>query len=289
MKRTGSPIIKIAAATSMVVFSLGAAFAGSAAWFNSVSSLAQDVNQMAVESLDGNFSSLKIYNSIFADKNDYYFSKTASQTVEVDSWKDFTLKDYVALTMDTYSPLDPYQPIMMVIEYTDVIQVGSSATLKINATTPINYFVGDTLGDKTGKALAYDNNPLSSIVHSYSFSAPNANYLSNTYSGTYNQQDVYHIAAKKVNQVEGLENFQNKRFVDLTAQNHFSSSVDFFDSSVKSGDYTIKQVIIIIDYYQDALEYIYNEYLGEDVLDGYEFDQGGDHTIRFKCDWKVVL
>ena len=121
MKRTGSPIIKIAAATSMVVFSLGAAFAGSAAWFNSVSSLAQDVNQMAVESLDGNFSSLKIYNSIFADKNDYYFSKTASQTIEVKSWKDFTLKDYVALTMDTYSPLDPYQPIMMVIEYTDVV------------------------------------------------------------------------------------------------------------------------------------------------------------------------
>ena len=288
MKRTGSPIIKIAAATSMVVFSLGAAFAGSMAWFNSVSSLAQGVNQMAVESLDGNFSSLKIYNSIFADKDDYYFSKTASQTIEVDSWKDFTLKDYVALTMNTYSPLNPYQPIMMVIDYTDVIQVGSSATLKINATTPINYFVGDTLGDEN-KALAYDDNPLSSIVHSYSFSAPNANYLSNTYSGTYNQQDAYHIAAKTVGQVEGLEDFQNNSFVDLSAQNHFSSSVDFFDSSVKNGNYDIKQVVIILDYYQDALEYIYNEYLGEDVLDGYVFDQGGDPTIRFKCDWQVVL
>ena len=44
MKRTGSPTVKIAAATSMVVFSLGAAFAGSMAWFNAVTAQGTGAN-----------------------------------------------------------------------------------------------------------------------------------------------------------------------------------------------------------------------------------------------------
>ena len=72
-----------------------------------------------------------------------------------------------------------------------------------------------------------------------------------------------------------------KSFVDMSQQpeSDFNQNINpLFESSSAT-----KYVAVIIDYFSDAIEYIYSSFLGDSVLESY------DSILRFICDWQMEV
>ena len=70
-------------------------------------------------------------------------------------------------------------------------------------------------------------------------------------------------------------------FVDMSQQpeSDFEQSIDpIFESNSDT-----KYIAIIVDYYSDAIEYIYSSYLGDAILESY------DSVLHFICDWTMEV
>lgn len=72
-----------------------------------------------------------------------------------------------------------------------------------------------------------------------------------------------------------------KSFVDLSQQpeSSFNKTVD----SIFESNSATKYAAVIVDYYSDAIEYIYSSYLGDAVLQSY------DSILHFICDWTMEV
>ena len=72
-----------------------------------------------------------------------------------------------------------------------------------------------------------------------------------------------------------------KSFVDMSQQpeSDFDQIIDpLFESNSAT-----KYVAVIIDYFSDAIEYIYSSFLGDSTLESY------DSILRFICDWQMEV
>ena len=73
------------------------------------------------------------------------------------------------------------------------------------------------------------------------------------------------------------------RFVDVDNE---AESTSFKNEAVwadfTSG--TVKYVAVVIDYYVDAIEYIYSTFLGD-----YTLEISYDYLIYFMCDWSLEV
>ena len=81
--------------------------------------------------------------------------------------------------------------------------------------------------------------------------------------------------------LEGGQNFVD--FIDVTDDDYeidFEQDITIYSSSNRH----IKHVALVIDYYPEAIEYIYQTFLGDDTL-----DNTFEGILHFICDWTMEI
>lgn len=279
--------LKIAAMTSVVIFTLFAVFSGSVAWFNTMQALSNDTSDMAV-GLVGDLESIDIYSTTSADADGYVFSQTPIQQIRVTSWADGNASfqarsgsgDWISYSScpaidmnpdvvidnlemdDPFSPLSPYHPLMFVCTYREEIDA-SKNNVRVYAETS-HSFLADAVTPAgapiAGEAIQATGNPLSSFIHTYSKGYD----LSTSVDFSYGTED--------------LEAMQHSSFATLNGNNApiFDANPTFFYDAENN----VKKVAIIFEYNFPVIEYIYFKNVGLPVL---------DDVITATCDWRLYV
>ena len=279
MERKERKTIKLVAATSCCLFSLVAAFAASFAWFSNNLNVKNNGMQLTVETLQSSFSKMTLHKYLGESNNNLLFNKEASGKFEYNFITGETT--YTGTSADAFmgrfSLMEPRHPFLALIEYSSIITADSGNNrISIHGDTE-HYFIG-ALNSETGtfyEELNASGNPLSSIVR---FSSSSYTSLS---TGSITVEDTnyatYNFATPNSWQhFVDIEKAPDGSLV-YDEEDGWNPSKTFFEAT--SGN--IKYIAIIFDYYDEALEYIYNIYLGNEFLER--------DIIPFSCDWKMVI
>ncbi|MCR5491981.1 MAG: hypothetical protein K6F32_07635 [Bacilli bacterium] len=281
----------------MCVFLLFSVFAGSIAWFNVTQAATNNANEMGIGTINGCLSSITFHNflsktrdSTSGDPTSFTFDSTASGTITYDwSAKDATFtatsEGDTSIALNTYEPLDKEQPLLLIFHLDQAYEAGNG-TISISATAEGDGFIGEKNADATPK---YDLDSsdviyktvsdvnyywLSSVVQFY-----NISFEDDSLSYTYALTSDYATSAS----LPLLESSESK-FTTADNENDtcsFSNTASLYSST--SGD-TVKNIGVVIDYYPDAIEYIYSTYLGNSVL-----ETTYDGYMNFWCDWSTEV
>lgn len=295
--------LKIICATSVALFSLLSVFMGTMAWFTANrmhKGITDDIN---VVTQSGMFKQLSFHKLVSDPYDDtlYSFNQTSVGTIKCTNWKEKTIKytptdpSVPKVQMDRYSILEHRHPMLLLIELDKAYDV-SEFDIILTAFTDTIGFVGDReLKEAETLVLTETGNPLSSIVHFATYAYTEAAF--NATKGTYSSTSVYQfpkpVEENKAQAIKG----DYKAFAEFEVNDELGEliDVDFYDEfdlynstvdsamNVKTNTETkteIKYLPIIMDYYDSALEHIYNTYLGEDILEA---------DLAYTWDWELRL
>ena len=273
--------MKIAALTSILVFALGAAFAGTAAWFSAITAVDQGGNSFPVKPMSGKFKSMTVYplNTEASDLSKMVFDVSETSYVEratVSNWdsKTVTYSKNREFQMGTYDLLWPTHPILLVIHFDELVTPSAGEPLQIQGESIVNEYLGsvnsltghDTI--KVDRGLSKDSFfPLSSAIETFSTSYDEDEFDAlidgnDQVTYTYTQRDAFQKSA-----------FVSFTFEDGRAKDpQFHQKPTFF--SATSG--SIQDVAIILDYYSTAIEFVFSNFLGTEEM-------------AFACDWTTVV
>ncbi len=279
--------LKIIAATSMCVFSLFALFSGTIAWFNVTQAATNNANQMGINAVT-ELEYIKIYRSTSATSEGYTFSETPIQTIFADRangmpelkfrsddsepWASYTSAAMVNMnpdiivdsvpTEDPFTPLSPYHPLLMVIEYRSELTTTENAAT-ITAETS-HAFIAPSV-DTNGSALPAEGirasgNPMSSFIKTYAQGYDSATAVDFSYT------------------TAELSAMQSGAFATLNDSGNpvFNNNPTFFSENTNP----VKKVAMIFEYNPTMIDYVYYYYVGETVL---------DETIATVCDWTLFI
>ena len=143
-KKTLKSPLKILAATSVTIFSLLSVFTSTAAWFDSQRNLKNGGDNFEVQNLSLDFSSLTLYRAAAISRTDMYFELTEDSYIERLTINESTGElesenNITSLQMGEYTLLDPHHPILMLIEYKEVLTASIDRQVKVvGETNPTN-------------------------------------------------------------------------------------------------------------------------------------------------------
>ena len=316
--RTNKNTLKIIAATSMAIFTLASVFTASFAWFlsNKVQQLDSDGDNFKVGVADGRLSKIyfhKFHNKVLnnGELASYSFEKDYCGSITYD-WSSDTgtyipvVEGDTTIELGKYEPFDPYHPLLLVFELNNQYTMEENE-FNIRAKTTIDGFLGARNNDNSPKYNLNTNGvyidsktetvdqetvttyyyALSSIADFYcmdhTLSAFNtmktADYL------TYNVSDLESRDTVK----EKKEEDEKKKYADLAftevdndeETSSFNKTPLLYTSEEGA---SVQYISLIIDYYPDAIEYIYSTYLGNTTL-----EDTYDGVLHFACDWKMEI
>ena len=262
--------LRILAATSVAIFSLLSVFTATAAWFDSTRSFDNGANQMNVNTTV-EVESITIHQALKATANDYYFNQNAAATYAPGQSKGSGLPMDPA--EDPFSPLEPYHPVLMVINYRQSIDVATSGQVKVDATTDQG-FVCKIQDQPSSQSLVQNGNPLSSIVDFFSLPYDASTALP-TGTTTIAEQQVtaYHYTPSEIK--TGNWTTSHFAYMDATTA-HFRQNINL--CTVTTG--SVKKIAVVMEYSEDVISFIYGQYIGADVL---------DNNVGFSCDWTLYV
>ncbi len=305
----------------MAIFSLMACFTATYAWFNAVKNKSFGVDNFGVVAVDTSVTAISVHQFLGTsdDGNSYCFNPTPDHSIV---WDDGSGTDSTGFTMDTYSLNDPHHPVLflfavsgisqvidLVTDYSylandepestkedvanydaliagtyvnnDIIQVDND-NRHGGSKTKYKYVVpseGDPYFEMVWIDIALNNNPLSSIIVSHYFlfeDDPSDN------EGTYQKQN------KVINEVStsclpidvsGFLDSNSASFVEFDGNNvNFNKRVKLFDGDISG----MTHIGIVVDYFNESLEYIYSFFLGHDALNN-------ENGLHFRCDWTMEI
>lgn len=251
MGKTLRSPLRILAATSVAIFSLLAVFTSTAAWFDSTRNLNNGANEMQIRETDA-FNSVSLYEAVYADKDNYYFSSTpvasSSQAIPM------------GVGDSPFKSDDPYHPILLIVEYTSAVDEAY-----VFASTNSS-FICDTATEVSRNPLTQaEGNPLSSIVRFYS-----NGFASAIPTTTYEGNGAYHFTVSSLTSA-----WTNQSFVTPSGT---SMSFNGRPCLYYSGETQVNRVAIIIEYNVDAINFISSYYMGNELL---------NEDISFVCDWTL--
>ena len=310
MKRIGSTNMKIIAATAMTVFSLFAATIGVFAWFTGKIQDSKNADEFEVTINSGRFKNLYFhqYSSVVIDQTtlkptSYTFNSSWYGKISYD-WNTGTAS-YSGNTviMDDYTPLDFSRPILLVFELNDAYQLTNAGEISIEASTEEEEFLGarNTDGSAVNDLLTdYYNHDTSTGKYYYALSSVINFFCTDSSAELYNKNGddnttlintTYTVADLKSKEKSKAAKAADPNAVvpDLTFTyiNNDTDEVSFNQepSLYKSeANSTVRYISIIIDYYSDALDYIYSTYLGN-----YTLETTFDGHLDFLCDWGLEI
>lgn len=245
-----------------------------------------------------------------------YNWRSDTQTME------YTQVGDTKIELDTYTPLDQEHPLMLMINFEEEITTDANERL-ISATSTVSHYLGERdSGDpvcrldgsiySSGQADAnemilrqeavidpvthqqavnslgqpiYKNwFPLSSAAK---FAYAELSETGTSYSGQLSIDDIetantYEFDLTGVEETSELKSGTNFVTIDdETEYTPFSNNINIYSSA--AGRH-IKHIALVVDYYEDAIEYIYSTYLGNRVL-----EEDFDGFLNFTCDWTMVI
>ena len=263
MKKSGNKnILKIAALTSMSIFTLFTCFSAAIAWYVGIKNNNESANDMKIENCNGILEKMSIHqlevdNEFIRDSSrsiiGFNFNPTPVSEVTIDWSRGSAIYDATTPSLGQYSLLQKTNPLLLVFEFVDNIQ---DRDIQIDASCSQTY-----TADQYESMASSTGNPLSWVIK----------YSHITYTSSVN----YSILSS-----------------DLTGEGHFAEvdqegNLTAFNKDKQfysgSGTNAIKYVCIVLDYYEDAMTYFYTVNLGKAFLNDIE------HDVQFYCDWTMVV
>ena len=280
--------MKIAAATSVVIFTLLVSFIGVYSWFETVrnnESLNEDINVFQY----GKFSKLSFHQleSRVPAQGDnptsYSFDIDETGSLTYD-WDDETItpSGNTNIILNQYDPMHRHQPCLALIELNDNYNNNKTET-KITISTDTIGFLGALENKKNKYSLGSDSEllikqvgnvdyyPLSSVA-SFIYRA----FSKSEYNTWINGKSTYDINLSTLTSVDGFVT------VDNTHQTSSFANEATIYSSGTGNNTDVKYIAFVIDYYFDAIESIYTTFLGDSVLESNTYN----YVLHFICDWE---
>lgn len=269
MKRISKKTLKIIAATAMSIFTLFSVFSASLAWFEMIKNVDGNANNMPIDKAYGILESVSVHqmNQGASEEGSYAFYQATYGNEMVIEWPDGTPSSYVNVALDRYDPLSGNKAILLLFKFRDGTVDNE---INIFAESSSDAFVG-YVNNKT-------NNPLSSVVKFRSIGFASDPTVNN---------GNYVISANSLS--------ESVHFVNITTDASGYPTVDDENGFVKnqtlyagSGSATTKYVGVVLDYYEDAMSYLFAVNLGNPL---FEMDVSDPEAgvIDFNCDWKMVI
>lgn len=279
--------LKLVAATSICIFNLLVVFVACFAWFSSNVDVRNSGANMNVQLFDRRFRRMTLHKFVGVSDNNYQFKQDPSCQFTysyLDNSTQYTRYDALvdgedkAPLMEEYSLTSPTNPLLAIIEFSRIYNTNTGddpITIKAQTDNPF-ICATDEHGDFV-LGLDTESNPLSSVIK---FSA--ASYSSfQGYTGTAGNPSIntYNLPKPSNNSWQhfvqiGTDNEGNYTYNNATGWNN---EMDIITISGSPTQY----VTIIFDYYEEALGYIYNKYLGDEVLER--------ESVPFGCDWTIII
>ena len=316
MKSLSRRNLKIVAATAMTVFSLFAATVGAFAWFTGKLQQANQADDFKVTVTDGRLKNIYFHNYV-SKVTDTTTLKPTSYTFE-NSYSAYISYDWATnsavyhgnpIDMEDYSPLDFSQPLLMVFELQDAYPLTLDGDITIQAKTDVEGFLGarddanaPVYGLTTNGYYYTEPNPedssktdyyyaLSSVVDFLCNDSGNELYNKNNGENTTLINATYQVsnlrtreqskAAKEADPDAVVPDLAFTSINNDTDETSFKQDPSIYKSQANT---TVRYISVIIDYYSDALDYIYSTYLGDRTLED-EFDS----HLEFLCDWGLEV
>ena len=219
--------------------------------------------------------------------------------------------------MGDYTYLNRHHPFLMLFEFDQEYTSTEVGDMYVQAKTTVggdglvtNYAPNDTghtdpyttgggfLGARDANGVPYytlpqtnvkdENNPERILIkketrngHTYDYYALSsvASFSNKGYSETqYSAITAGSYISIATNTLETDEKFTNIN--NVTDRYYFNQTPYIYKSN---GSETVKYIAVIVDYYVDAIGYIYSTYLGDSGLNRY------DSILYFACDWSLEV
>jgi len=287
--------MKIAAATAMTVFTLFACFSASVAWFQAIQNQNDDSDSFSITDLAGRFKQMTFHelaaNGKTVSTNEsacsFKFNKAVSGSISYD-WnrKQFSTSGTTTISLNPYETLDRYQPMLLLIELQEEYKNVGANEIAVTATVDHvdgKGFIGERdaqtnepIYDLSDEDIYETKNGvnyywLSSVIRFFSKSFSASAFTSFSSGSTYDFT---------------LGNMESQsHFVDINSSTEtatFSENINIYGSQANS---SVQYIAIIVDYFPDAVEFIYSTYLGDATLESAEYD----YELNYSCDWKMEV
>ena len=297
-KKISKTNIKIIALTSVCLFCLLTVFTGTFSWFQSIVQVANSAGGMEIDDEAGKLDYIEFHHasSIDYDNNGfataYHFSKTVSGTISYDwSTGQASADGDTSFDLDAYSPMDVNHPVLMVVALRREYPLAAAGLIKITSTTETEDFIGARensmpvydlddpdvyIDTRTIDGQSTHIYPLSSVVQFYSKDFSASEY--NTHSSASTLDYTLGNGANDLGDAFGFVSVNNEAETST-----FTQTVDSY-TSVQDANKSVQYISIIIDYYPDAIEFIYSTFLGDETLED-EYD----YNLYYTCDWAMEI
>lgn len=310
--------LKIIAATSVTIFSLLVVFVGTFAWFQTtLNQEGHKGDDFEISVLNGRLKNIYFHNSTSVSVDDntgkpvsFTFSNSYTGKISYD-W-DTNTANYsgnTSISLSEYTPLDHDHPLLMVFEMDDAYSIDHDGEITITAKTDVTGFLGardnssihapvyglTTTGVYQTKTVGSETQyyyALSSVANFYCTDSSselynkdgsgNSTTLINTtypYSSLRNRDQS--IAAREANASAVVPDLSFTSIKNSDETSTFKQNPTIYTSNSGS---TVRYACVILDYYSDAVEYIYSTFLGNDILE-YTFH----NELNFLCDWGLEI
>ena len=326
MKKVNSKLKNVTtkiAMVSIIVFPLVALMHATFAWFLAQRNVNNGINGIVATLPNKVIDKLYVFQestvSTGNDKQNIYrqYKSNPSAIFDVNKnewWAEATSADdkYDKLGLGTYSSLYPLHSSLMVLKVNENVTSDDVNKFSLNIVTRTSYEDslvykktndGSTNDSDTRdrNLLKKEGNPLSSIVTFNYMSTIDSEMLVN---GSLNSKYTDFNSEPNANK-EGELFLDKKKFINgaFYEMNDNKDGVDkehyFPTISIKnSGDTGLisintKYIVIMVEYFNEGLQYIYSLNIGNDVLSGGKTTSKatqslGENDISFICDWSIV-
>ena len=246
---------------SVSIFSLIAVFSATSAWFASIRKVDTNGGGFISTAEPSVIDSLEIHPEGKDDNGNttsYSYQDTATSTYTASSktWSGVTDDKF---QLGTYSSLSPNHSTLLLIKLKDN---ASNASLKLTTTKAFtDSLVGIDTNNKPTTEIASKGNPLSSILRFSYFEYEDKPTSFDYTSTTLTKKGFYELPT-----------------TGFVTEDKYTKSISFSDSIASTTQY----IVIIMEYYDEGIQYIYSMNLGSTVLED-------ESDIKYTCDWKIEL
>jgi len=273
----------------MTIFSLLTVFSATAAWFGMNKDVDTSGTNINVVNPNGKLDSIEFFTfkemmNDGIDNTGFKFNTTAVGSMSFNyATETVTTTGDTSISLDNFTLLNPEHPLLLIFNLNGEYSLGEDEFI-IRALTERTSFLGER--------SSIDGSPVHDLSNPSSYlrkdeTTQTAYYaLSSVARFLYQElsDDDYATLTSGTSldfAYTSLTNNENFVSIDnATETSSFNSNPTFYAST----NNTVSHVALVIDYFNDAIEYIYSTYLGDDVL-----EDTYDYILHFECDWSMEV
>ena len=264
--------MKIVAATAMSIFTLFSVFSAAVAWFEMVKNVDGNASSMNVTNKDGALKKISFHdlNTASSTNSTYVFNAgTNTRGTLTMNWKTGIPDEIndVSVSLGRYEPLDESHPLLLLFEFNSPFH---ASALDITATTETDAFIG-WITSATG-------NPLTSVIK----------YQSIYFTEDPTTNNTIQFAKSSLSEAGHFVNisYDNEGYPVINENGGFVQTQLLYHR--ENDQTTISHVGIVLDYYEDAMAYLYALNLGNELFEADASDEDSG-VVKFVCDWEIIV